>query len=63
MPSTTSKRTIARTSRSTSPIEDPASDEFMIKHGFRLMTAKERAESRKFFPCADHSNDSGAKRQ
>jgi hypothetical protein len=63
MPSTTSKRTTARTSRSTSPIEeDPASDEFMIKQGFRPMTAKERAESRKFFRYADRSNGSGTRR-
>jgi hypothetical protein len=33
----------------------------MIKQGFRPMTAKERAESRKFFRTADRSNGSGAK--
>jgi len=48
--------------RSTSPIEgDPASDEFMIKQGFRPATAKERAENRKFLRCADRSNGSGSK--
>jgi hypothetical protein len=57
MRSTTSNRTTASTWRSIPPIEDdPASDAFMKKQGFRSMTAKERAQARKFFACADRSN-------
>ena len=55
MRSTISHRTAKNTSLFTNPIsrEDVASDDFMIRNGFREMTPEESQRSAHMFACAD----------
>ena len=54
----TSNKTAKNISRSMNPIsgEDIASDDFMLRNGFREMTAKESERSKDLFLCAERSS-------